>query len=147
MNNSLILWFCSIFFFLILEMGHPGLLYFISFSCGALAAFVATWYGFAVSLQFAAFIVGTCAALYGIHFFTMLQKNKLATVSHRSNTDALIGLKVVVFQSLQDSAIWQTKIAGQVWQVQAVKQQTLTEGQQAIIVGVQGCHLKVDIIK
>lgn len=147
MDNSFIVWFSLIFFFLFLEMGHPGLLYFLTFSCGALCAFIATLYGVCVPYQLIIFIAGTCGALFFVHFFMMSKKNQLQVVSHRSNIDALIGKKVTVFRSVQDAQIWQVKILGQIWLVKSIHEQQLHEDQQVIIVDVQGCHLRVDTIK
>jgi len=128
-------------------MGHPGLLYFLSFSCGALCSYVATLYGVCVPYQLISFIVGTCIALLVMHFLVKGKKDQLQTPSHRSNLDALVGKKVVVYQSLEDSSIWQAKVSGQVWLVRSIHDESLCEGQNVVIVDVQGCHLRVDSIK
>ncbi len=141
------IWFCLIFFFLFLEMGHPGLLYFLSFSCGALCSYVATLYGACVPSQLLLFLAGTCTALLIVHFLVKPKMNQLQTPSHRSNLDALIGKKVIVFASQEDSNVWQAKIDGQVWLVRSLHDQPLVAGQQVVIVDVQGCHLRVDSIK
>lgn len=140
-------WFCLIFFFLFLEMGHPGLLYFISFSCGALCSFVTTLYGASVPSQLILFLVGTCSSLLMVHFLIKVKKNQLQTSSHRSNLDALIGKKIVVFVSEEDYNVLQARISGQVWLVRSINDEPLVSGQQVVIVGVQGCHLRVSSIK
>jgi membrane protein implicated in regulation of membrane protease activity len=145
-DNLALLWFSLVFFFLFLEMGHPGLLYFLSFSCGALCSFIATFYGVCVPYQLLIFLAGTCLAVLMVHLWIKQKKNQLQTPSHRSNLDALIGQKIVVFRS-QDSKIWQAQVSGQIWSVRAVGNEQLYEGQQVVIVDVQGCHLKVDIIQ
>lgn len=142
--NSTFLWFSLIFFFLLLEMGHPGLLYFISFSFGSLCALIATLYGFLVLQQFVAFLGGTCVALWMVYVFVKSKKNQLQTPVHRSNLDALIGKKIVVMRSQQDPQVWQAQIVGQIWLVKSVHQEPLEHGQYAVIVDVQGCHLRVD---
>ncbi|MBV8660997.1 MAG: NfeD family protein [Candidatus Dependentiae bacterium] len=146
-DNIQLLWFSLIFLFLFLEMGHPGLLYFLSFSCGALCSFVATLYGACVPSQLILFIAGTCSALLIVHFLVIQKKNQLEAPSHRSNIDALIGKKVIVYQSEQDSNVWQAKIFGQTWPVKTIHNEPLSQGQQVVIVDVQGCHLRVDSIK
>jgi len=140
-------WFCLMFIFLFLEMGHPGLLYFLSFSFGALCSFVATLYGACILSQLIIFVVGTCGALLILHAFLKKRMNHVQSPSHRSNLDALIGKKVVVYQSLEDKNIWQAKVSGQVWLVRAVHDQILKQGQEVIVIDVQGCHLRVDSIK
>lgn len=146
-DNIQLLWFSLIFLFLFLEMGHPGLLYFLSFSCGALCSYVATLYGACVPSQLILFIAGTCSALLIVHFLITQKKNQLEAPSHRSNIDALIGKKVIVYQSEQDNNVWQVKISGQIWPVKTIHDEPLSPGQQVVIVDVQGCHLRVDSIK
>ncbi|MGZ6250849.1 MAG: NfeD family protein [Candidatus Chromulinivorax sp.] len=143
MNNT-IFWFVVVFFFLFLEIGHPGLLYFLSFSAGAGAALIATLYNWQLEWQYIIFFVVTCAA-FGLFYFFL--KNIKQQLTHRSNLEALIGKKVTVFQAKYDTSIFQAKIAGQIWQVQSVHGYALQEGQLVVIVGIQGCHLKVDTIK
>lgn len=147
MYNSTLVWFSLIFFFLFLEMGHPGLLYFISFSCGALCSFVATLYGVCVPVQLLLFLAGTCGALWAVHYLVARKKDQLQTPSHRSNLDALIGKKIVVVQSEHDSNVLQARVSGQLWLVRSIHDQRLEPGQQVVIVDVQGCHLRVDTIK
>ncbi len=146
-DNLTLLWFSLIFFFLFLEMGHPGLLYFLSFSCGALCSCIATFYGVCVPYQLLIFLAGTCGALLGVYFWTKQKKNQLQTSFHTSNLDALIGKKIIVFTSEHNLNIWQARIDGQLWLVRSVHDKSLHEGQKAVIVGVQGCHLKVDVIE
>lgn len=147
MYNSTLVWFSLIFFFLFLEMGHPGLLYFISFSCGALCSFVATLYGACVPSQLIVFIAGTCGALLAVHCLVSTKKDQLQTPSHRSNLDALIGKKIIIIQSEHDSNVLQARVAGQLWLVRSMHDELLVSGQQVVIVSVQGCHLRVDRIK
>ena len=145
-NNMQLLWFSLCFLFLFLEMGHPGLLYFISFSFGAFCSCIATFYSVGIPLQLAIFLGGTSSALLCVYFFIRAKEDQLLSPSHRSNLDALIGKKVVVYQSSHDEQVWQAKISGQVWVVKAVHNESLVAGQQVIIVDVQGCHLRVDKI-
>ena len=145
-DSLALLWFSLIFIFLFLEMGHPGLLYFLSFSCGALCSCIATFYGACVPSQLFIFLAGTCGALLIVHYWIKQKKNQLQTPSHRSNLDALIGQKIVVFTS-QDNKIWQAQVFGQIWSVRAAGNEQLHEGQQVVIVDVQGCHLRVASIK
>jgi len=144
--NSTFIWFSLIFFFLFLEMGHPGLLYFLSFSCGALCALLGAIYGMCVPIQLTLFLAGTCGALLLVYVYSSEKKNQLQSSTHRSNLDALIGKKVVLMQSPDNSLIWQTRVSGQVWLVRPVDSQLLESGQTVVIVDVQGCHLRVDRI-
>lgn len=145
-DNLALLWFSLIFFFLFLEMGHPGLLYFLSFSCGALCSCIATFYGACVTSQLLVFITGTCGALLILYTLVQQKKNQLQAPFYRSNLDALIGKKAMIFVSPHDDKIWQVLIHGQVWQARHIHEKTLYQGQQVIIIDVQGCHVRVDSI-
>jgi len=145
-DNMQLVWFILCFLFLFLEMGHPGLLYFISFSCGSFCAYIGALYCIDMSTQLAMFSIGTSCALVGVYFFTKTKKNQLSAPSHRSNLDALIGKKVIVYQSSQDEQVWLAKVSGQVWVIKSVHNDIFVVGQQVIIVDVQGCHLRVDKI-
>ncbi len=145
--NSTFIWFGLIFLFLFLEMGHPGLLYFLSFSCGALCSFISTLYGIGVPSQLLVFIAGTFGALLAVHFLVTTKKNQLQTPSHRSNLDALIGKKIIILHAEYDHNVFQARVSGQLWLVRCVHDGLLIPGQQVVIVDVQGCHLRVDSIK
>ena len=144
MDYNNLMWFGVCFLFLILEMGHPGLLYFLSFSCGALIALLISLIGLSFTMQLGSFLAGTCGALLLVHFLVKKKMKELQSSAHRSNTDALVGKKVVVYQSNHDEQIWYAQLNGQVWLVRCVHGKALQEGQQAVVVAVQGCHLKVD---
>lgn len=146
MFNFSFMWFSLIFLFLFLEMGHPGLLYFLSFSFGSLCACIATLYDASIVSQFGLFIAGVCGALYAMHYWFGLKNKQLQIPSHRSNLDALIGQKVIVIVS-EDNNIAQARVAGQLWLVRSVHNENLVAGQQVVIVDVQGCHLRVDSIQ
>ena len=143
-GNIQLLWFSLCFLFLFLEMGNPGLLYFVSFSFGALCACIVTLYSISMPFQLAIFLGGTSCALLFVYFFTKEKENQLSSPSHRSNIDALIGKKVMVYQSFQDENVWLAKIYGQVWVVKSISNETFVAGQQVVIRDVQGCHLRVD---
>lgn len=146
MDTHQLLWFSLCFLFLFLEMGHPGLFYFISFSCGAFCSYIATFYTDIISYQLTIFLGATTCALYLVHLFIHKKYDQLPSQSHRSNNDALVGKHVVVYQDLHDKQVWITKIYGQVWVVKNIHDDSFVVGQHAIIRDVQGCHLRVEKI-
>jgi len=127
-------------------MGSPGLFYFIAFSFGALSALCATFYTDSFFIEQIIFLMGTCIALLSIHYVIKGKENKLQTPYHRSNTDLLIGQKVTVYLAANNESSWYVKINGQEWLVKSIHEQSLMTGQKVVIVGIQGCHLKVDNI-
>jgi membrane protein implicated in regulation of membrane protease activity len=145
--EKVLLWFSLMFVFLFLEMGHPGLLYFLAFSGGSFFALLSAVYGYHEQVQLIIFIISTCLVLISIYFLLKSKNHDLASPSHRSNIEALIGKKVIVYTSVHDHAVLQAKILGQIWLVRSVHHEILHDGQEVIIVDVQGCHLRVDSIK
>jgi len=138
-----LLWFSLCFLFLFLEMGHPGLFYFLAFSCGAFCSYFTTFYTNDISSQLAIFLGATSLALYIVYVCVNKKESQLASLSHRSNNDALIGQKVIIYQSPQDEQVWLTKIYGQVWVVKNIGNDAFVAGQHVVIRDVQGCHLRV----
>lgn len=142
-DTTQLMWFSLCFLFLFLEMGHPGLFYFLAFSFGAFCSYFTTFYTNDISSQVAIFLGATSVALYTVYVCVNKQENQLASPSHRSNNDALIGQKVIIYQSPQDEQIWLTKIYGQVWVVKNIGNDAFVAGQHVVIRDVQGCHLRV----
>lgn len=143
-DNSTIFWFFCIFFFLFLEIGHPGLLYFLSFSCGAFAALVADLF-FSLSIygQSFVFMSATCSALVCFYLLSHRYRQEIV-VDHRSNVDALIGRHVILYQQVDQPARWYINIDGQIWQVRAAVDQIFFDGQLVTIIAIQGCHVRVN---
>src|SRR5437762_8765137 len=56
-------WLAVAFFFLIMEMGHPGLFYFLSFFFGGLAAAASSYVTDSFFIQTISFFIGTIIAL------------------------------------------------------------------------------------
>jgi membrane protein implicated in regulation of membrane protease activity len=144
--TSSFFWFFVMFFFLFLEMGHPGLLYFLSFSCGAAGAGCISLFHISDTVQYAIFLLGTVVSLLVLHFIFKSKSHEKVMHHYTSNADALIGKKVIVFSSPEDQQVWQAQVLGQVWTIRAIDDKPLRQGQHVIVVGVQGCHLQVDYI-
>lgn len=143
-NTYQLVWFSLFFLFLFLEMGHPGLFYFLAFSCGSLCSYFTTFYTSNIVYQLAAFLVTTTIALCCAYYYMHKNSEQLSSPSHRSNNDALIGQKVIVYKAPENHAVWLAKVSGQVWVVKNLRNESFIDGQIVIIRGVQGCHLRVE---
>lgn len=136
------IWLGLMFLFLVLEIGHPGLLYFISFACGALGAFVASTQEYSFFLQAITFFAMTLCALMVVHKFVKRSMHDLK--SHRSNVDQLLG-KTVRITEVQSAKIGYGKLGGEIWLVKLQGAEELRVGMKATVVGIQGCHLQVQV--
>lgn len=139
MNNMI--WFLFMFFFIILEIGHPGLLYFLALAGGSAAAYVASLLGSSLSIQYLVFFVTSILAIFLVYRFVrcISIQNK---GSYRSNTDLLLG-KTAIIVSLQSLTSGQGKLGGEIWFVKYQGEGALQIGMKVSVVGVQGCHLQV----
>lgn len=138
------LWFILGCCFVMLEIGHPGLLYFLAFAGGALVAFAVSWLGYAVETQNIVFFVASVVSIAMIYLF--VKKTDNDTKSHRSNVDQLIG-RVVKVTQVQSVKIGVGKVGGEVWSIKVQGDGQLEVGMKVIVVGVQGCHLQVTTTK
>ncbi|AXK60616.1 NfeD family protein [Candidatus Chromulinivorax destructor] len=139
-----LVWFSLCFLFLFLEMGHPGLFYFLAFSCGSFCSYLTTFYTSNIFYQLAVFLVTTTIALCCAYYYMHRNNSQLLSPSHRSNNDALIGQKVMIYKASEHHDVWLAKIYGQVWVVKNLRNESFVDGQFVIIRGVQGCHLRVE---
>lgn len=137
-------WFLLGCFFILLEIGHPGLLYFLTLAFGSGIACIAGWYDYSLFVQYAVFFIFSCIAM-GLVYLLIRFSDIRPRGSHRSNTDLLLG-KVVTVVELQSSTVGQGKLGGEMWLIKLQVEGELKVGMKVAVVGVQGCHLQVRIV-
>lgn len=142
MNN--VMWFLLACFFIILEIGHPGLLYFLALAAGSGAAYVVSWLDYSLHIQYIVFFVASIIAIGLVYLFVRCT-DVHSKGSHRSNTDLLLG-KMVMVVDLQSSTTGQGKLGGETWLIKLQGEGELQIGMKVSVVGVQGCHLQVRIV-
>ncbi len=150
MTLSLIVqfWFLVALVCVIVEAGHPGLLYFLSFALGAVCtAGVAAYFPALSGTEQAWIFLGSSIIcliiMHGIRRFIFPVKEVLTThVGQHSNVDALIGKKVVVIKNEQ--AVMLVRVGGETWRAQSVHGQTVSAGDLVIIKNVIGTQLVVE---
>ena len=138
-----LIWLGLVFFFVVLEIGHPGLLYFLSLAFGALGALLATGYEHSFFVQACVFFAVTVVAL--VMLYWIVRRNMRAFKSHRSNVDQLLG-RTVKITEVSSSTNGYGKVGGEVWLVKLQGSGELMVGMKVTVVGVQGCHLQVQIV-
>lgn len=136
-------WFCLSFFFIILEISHPGLLYFLALASGSGVACLISWFEYSSKIQEISFFIASVVAI-GVVYFLLPYFIVPDTKFHRSNIDLLIG-KMVTIIEIQSQTTGLAKIGGETWLVKLQGDGELSMGMKVIVIGVQGCHLQVKI--
>jgi len=143
MDNLLFFWLVIAMFFLFLEMGSPGLFFFLSFFLGALMCAVSTFITDSLTIQSLIFLVGTVISFLFLHFWVKAKISKIGTHEH-SNIYALIGKVATVMKPIVPGSYGRVKILGDVWLARTLDDDIINEGQQVKIIKVQGAHLVVE---
>lgn len=143
MNKISMLWFLAALGFLILEMGHPGLFFFLSFSLAAVATVVLTFFLIdSYEYQAIFFLVSSAAAWYVLYRFVgMVRVNQ-----EKSNVAALVGRKVLVVQDIYPNRPGAVKFDGSIWTAH-VHNEVCIKGTIVIIQVVRGAHVVVVPVK
>lgn len=139
-----IIWFVLSFVFVVLEIGHPGLFYFLALSFGSFSAFIASYLQYSVYTQSIIFFMMTFLCIAILHLFIKQSLHSLK--GHRSNVEQLLGKHVTVIE-VRSSIAGLGKVGGEVWSIKLQQEGELQVGMQVVVVGVQGCHLKVQILE
>lgn len=138
-------WIIFSLFFLLFELGAPGLFYSLAFSLGSLLAAVVCFFEFSLSLQLTVFLSGSVAALF---FLKKIVTDLTSTKPElQTNVAALIGKEAIVIKHQTAAHPAQVKVAGQIWTAQSINQEPLINHQLVTIIRVVGVTLFVEIKK
>lgn len=128
--------------FLLLELGNPGLFFFLSFSCGAgfSAAFSMLQPEPSLVTQIITFFAGSTLAFIALSRWV----KKTSAHSPKTNVYALQGKRGTVITSITPTESGSVKIGGETWSARAAHEhETIALGAQVEIVTVRGVHLIV----
>jgi membrane protein implicated in regulation of membrane protease activity len=143
MNSSVLLWFGVALFFLLFELGSPGLFYFLSFFYGALISALLALLGLSLFDQMIMFLLFSIAS-----FFALKAWVKRSDKNHyRSNMYALQGQHGVVVTPPTEYQFGYVHIAGELWACKNLGNQEMTAGATVQVVDIKGAHLIVKMIK
>lgn len=152
-------WLVAALFFLIFEMGHPGLFYWLSFSLGSLVAATLSWYDYSWHITGIVFLLSSLLAI-------VLLKRFVGKLVHHhgahmlTNTDALIGKIGIVVKPIFADKPGRVKIGGEEWVARAYKESAthesathesahksvFEEGVRVSVVAVRGSHVVVTAV-
>lgn len=111
-NNYLgYVWLIVSVIFLLLEVGTPGLFFFLSFAIGCSFAAIAAFFELSIFIQCITAIVMSLVAFAFIR--TYFSAAKLPQT--KTNTDALIGQQAMVIDVIEPHKVGRVKIKGEEW--------------------------------
>lgn len=139
-------WFIFSAIFILIELLNPGLFFFLALSLGALVTMLLEYQELMPINQYVFFFITSgCmfALLNGI--VTLLQKKKQSKF-YESNMHLMTGKMVKITEVISDDTGY-AQIDGEIWMVKLQhKEAKLQIGQKALVVGVKGCHLQINLL-
>lgn len=138
----LYVWIFLGIWFLLFELGTPGLFYFLSFSIAAFITAIATFFITTIIYQVLFFLLATVFAFLLLHvvFLPLLQSDKK---NYKSNVEALIGKQGYVVMSIGKYHSGQVKMNGEVWSARSEKNEVIEKNREVMVIAVKGVHLIV----
>lgn len=140
MNNYIFFWLIVALFFLLFELGSPGLFYFLSFSFGALITSFASALCITMFDQAIIFIVSSIAAFFVLNKWVRKQSGNK---HHHSNVYAMQGKKGVVVTPATLNRFGYVHIGGQVWAYKTMHDEIIAVGCPVEVIDVRGAHVIV----
>jgi len=124
---------------LLLEIGHPGLFYCLSFSLGAFCAAFASYLDVSpvMSVLFFLFASGWCWILLA------RLVRRMGPSSIKNNIYRLEGQSGYVIREIAPERFGQVKVGGEIWSARSQGMQQLSEGTLVTVVRSKGAHLIV----
>jgi membrane protein implicated in regulation of membrane protease activity len=135
-------WFGVSLFFLLLEMGSPGLFFFLSFFLGALVSgCVALIVTPSLIIQGVVFLGSSLAAFFVLHYW--VKKGVRETAVHKTNIFTLQGKHGLIIKEIRADEVGLVKVGGETWSARSVHNQPIKIGTKVTVVQVRGAHLIV----
>ncbi|MDP3888950.1 MAG: NfeD family protein [bacterium] len=144
MDNLFYAWLIIAILFVLLEMGAPGLLFFLSFAFGAAISAFSTFFIFSFMQQCLIFLVATIVALWVLN---AMLKRKMYTHNatyQKTNIYALQGKLAVVVKTIAPGKFGEVKLGGELWSARAVHNANIEVDTEVKVVDVRGAHVIVE---
>lgn len=139
-------WLIIAVLFLLLEMGHPGLFFFLSFSCGALITALISLYSSTFIAQSIIFLVSTILSLFILKKW-VAKKVRLGAKHTHTNMYALQGKRAIVLESITPTKPGLVKINGEIWTARSMHDDAINKDATVQVVRVSGAHVVVEEIQ
>lgn len=137
------LWLIIALLCVILEMGYPGLFFFLSFALGALITAGSTLFYISFVMQCVLFMVASVVSL--VFLIKWVRCSSDRDLAHqKTNTQALIGRKAVVMRKIHAAQPGEVKIGGELWMARSFRDQAIEIDTQVTVIQVCGAHVVVE---
>ena len=135
-------WLIIAFFFLIMEMGSPGLFFFSSFFFGGLVAAGVSLFIPSIVIQAVCFLGGTGIALLILRYFVVPRIGK-DRPHERTNVYALKGKQGFVIKNISFEHPGLVRVNGELWAAKVARGESIVKGDVIEVVDVRGEHVVV----
>ncbi len=142
MENLFLFWLVIAILSLILEMGNPGLLYFLSLSAGAVLSAILSYYDFSLMMQCLAFLGGCIIAM--LIFKMSIGSWKRTSKIYQINIYELEGKRGTVLEQIQPQNIGLIKIENQTWSAKTTQDKTISIGKNVEVISCSGAYVLVE---
>ena len=144
-DNMAYFWVVIALFFLVLEMGSPGLFFFLSFFCGGLGAAGSTFFFESITMQTVVFFVTTVCSLAMLRYYIMPHLGK-DRPHERTNVYALQGKRGFVLHAITSQTPGLVRVNGEKWAARSLHGESIEHGAQVEIVDMRGAHVIVKAV-
>jgi len=140
--NMTTIWFVVALLFLLLELGNPGLFFFLSFFIGGMSACVAAFFTDVMVWHIIVFFATTVGALVVFHRYVIpqLRKNR---PHERTNVYALQGMQGFVVTAIRGQEAGSVKVNAELWAARSIDGEVIEVGSMVEVVDVRGAHIIV----
>ncbi len=132
-------WLIAGILIMLLEIGTPGLFFFLSLACGTFLAALGAFLDLSLFSQCWLVVIGSVLSF-------MLLKSVIANkkkTAPKTNVDALIGEEALVIQTIEPRGTGRVKVKGEEWPAVADQHTILQKGTLVHIVRIDGNKLLV----
>ena len=137
------LWIVLAVLLLLVELGTPGLFFFVSFATGCVVAALCSAFELELSLQL---FIGLMSAI--VQFFYM--RSFLVSANYNrteTNVHALIGKHAIVTHAIPGDGFGVVVIGSESWRARSVLHTALQKHDVVTVVAVSGNHVVVTLVK
>ena len=146
MKTVFIFWLIVALSFLIFEMGHPGLFFFLSFSLGALITGLVSLWVPSYIIQSLVFLAGSTVSFFVLRYWVRARMFHSKKDEH-TNIYALHGKHGFVVVQITSNKAGQVKVGGETWSARSVDASSIDIGTEVKVVAVSGVHLRVERVE
>ncbi|MBI2344992.1 NfeD family protein [Candidatus Dependentiae bacterium] len=139
-------WFIISAFFIFIEILNPGLFFFLALALGALTTMLTEYQNNLPINQYIFFFIASGAMFLLLNLMVKFLQKKKQSKFYESNMYLMIGKIVEITEIISDDTGY-AQVDGELWMVKLQKkEEKLIIEQKALVIGVKGCHLQINLL-